>query len=187
MVPLRMADPLTAARSLVKRLEAKPFTLIGVNSDRDKADCKTKNEKQQITWRSFWNGPMGTGGPISKQFNVRGWPTMYLIDAKGVIRNKWLGNPGDKVLDDNIDKLIAEGKLHAFPEFAQSFKLFLEHHGHRELYIDYYVPTWVDCPWVVLDLLKAIPADAANPADLANEGRRRFSETELPGDAAVFD
>ena len=97
-------------RSLVKRLESKPFALIGVNSDRDLDDAKKKNEQQQITWRSFWNGSEGTGGPISKQFNVRGWPTLYVIDAKGVIRHKWLGNPGDKILDEAIDKLVTEAE-----------------------------------------------------------------------------
>jgi hypothetical protein len=97
-------------RSLVKRLEGKPFALVGVNSDRDKEDCKKKNEKAQITWRSFWNGPQGTGGPISKEWNVRGWPTLYIIDHKGVIRHKYLGSPGDKVLDEAIEKLIKEAE-----------------------------------------------------------------------------
>jgi len=93
-------------RSLVKRLENKPFALIGVNSDRDKEKLKEQNEKQQITWRSFWNGPEGTGGPISKQWNVSGWPTLYIIDDKGVIRHKYVGSPGGEVLDKNIDELI---------------------------------------------------------------------------------
>jgi hypothetical protein len=93
-------------RSLVKRLENKPFALIGINSDRDKTQLKVQNEKQQITWRSFWNGPEGTGGPISKQWNVSGWPTLYIIDDKGVIRHKYVGSPGGEVLDKNIDDLI---------------------------------------------------------------------------------
>ena len=96
-------------RSLVKRLENKPFALIGVNSDKDQAECKEKNTKESITWRSFWNGG-STQGPISKQFSVRGWPTLYLIDAKGVIRYKWVGSPGDKVMDEAIDKLVAEAE-----------------------------------------------------------------------------
>jgi hypothetical protein len=95
-------------RSLVKRLENKPFALIGVNSDRDKEQIKQKNEAAQITWRSFWNGPEGTGGPISKSWNVRGWPTLYIIDHKGVIRHKWVGSPGGEVLDKAIDELIEE-------------------------------------------------------------------------------
>ena len=98
-------------RSLVKRLEGKPFALIGVNSDRDKEDCKKKNEKQQITWRSFWNGPKGTGGPISEEWNVQGWPTLYIIDHKGIIRHKYLGSPGDKKLDEAIDKLVKEAEV----------------------------------------------------------------------------
>src|SRR3954468_4519984 len=92
--------------SLVKRLEGKPFTIIGVNSDTDKDKLKETLKEEKITWRSFWNGEKGTGGPISKEWNVRGWPTLYLIDADGVIRHKFLGSPGDKVLDGHIDALV---------------------------------------------------------------------------------
>jgi hypothetical protein len=93
-------------RSLVKRLEGKSFVLIGVNSDRDRAELKKAMEKEKITWRSFWNG--GQLGPISRRWDIHGWPTLFLIDAKGVIRHKPIGNPGEKVLDEEIDKLIAE-------------------------------------------------------------------------------
>jgi hypothetical protein len=97
-------------RSLVKRLESKPFALIGVNSDKDKEDIKKKNVEAQITWRSFWNGEKGTGGPISKTWEVQGWPTLYLIDHKGVIRRKFLGNPGDADLDRLIDELVEKAE-----------------------------------------------------------------------------
>jgi hypothetical protein len=93
-------------RSLVKRLEAKPFVLIGVNSDQDRAELKKAMEKEKITWRSFWNG--GQAGPISGRWDVHGWPTLFLIDAKGVIRRKHLGTPGEKKLDEELDELIAE-------------------------------------------------------------------------------
>ena len=97
-------------RSLVQRLEGKPFVLIGVNSDTDKEKLKEAMEKEKITWRSFWNGPDGTDGPISERWNVHGWPTLYVIDAKGVIRHKHLGNPGDKKLDDEIEELLKEAE-----------------------------------------------------------------------------
>jgi len=93
-------------RSLVKRLENKPFALIGVNSDKSREESKKKNVDQKITWRSFWNGEKGTSGPISAAWEVRGWPTLYLIDHNGVIRRKFLGNPGDEVLDRMIDELV---------------------------------------------------------------------------------
>jgi hypothetical protein len=94
-------------RSLVKRLEGRPFVLIGVNSDKDRDQTKNINEKEQITWRSFWNGG-STRGPISTTWNVQGWPTLYIVDAKGMIRHKYVGSPGDKVLDEVIDALVKE-------------------------------------------------------------------------------
>ena len=95
-------------RSLVKHLEGKPFALIGVNSDQDREELKKVLAKEHITWRSFWNGG-GTGGPISSKWGVTGWPSLWIIDGKGVIRHKWVGSPrnvGD--LDKAIDDLIAE-------------------------------------------------------------------------------
>ena len=95
-------------RSLVKRMaeEKKPFALVGVNSDTDKDLIKKQNEKQGITWRSFWCGKDGTSGAIPTKWNVQGWPTLYLIDHKGVIRHKFLGNPGDTKLDELIEELV---------------------------------------------------------------------------------
>ncbi len=102
-------------RSLVKRMEDKPFALIGINSDSDREECKKKNEKAEITWRSFWNGG-STGGPISTEWNVRGWPTLYVLDHKGVIRHKWLGTPGEKIIDEALDKLVKEAEEEAKKE-----------------------------------------------------------------------
>ena len=94
-------------RSLVKRLEGKPFVLIGVNSDKERTELKKVLDKEKITWRSFWNGG-GRQGRISSRWDIQAWPTLYLIDAKGVIRHKHEGSPGEKTLDEEIDKLLAE-------------------------------------------------------------------------------
>src|SRR5260370_642594 len=95
-------------RSLVKRLEGKPFALIGVNSDKDREELKKVLEKEHITWRSFWNGTDGTGGPISKEWGVQNWPSLWVIDAKGVIRHKWVGSPPGDSLDKAVEALLAE-------------------------------------------------------------------------------
>ncbi|MFL5243209.1 MAG: TlpA family protein disulfide reductase [Gemmataceae bacterium] len=97
-------------RSLVKSLESKPFALLGINSDTDKEALKKAMQEEQITWRSWWNGPEGTSGPLSTKWNVSGWPTLYILDHKGVIRHKFLGSPGDKVLDRAIEKLVKEAE-----------------------------------------------------------------------------
>jgi hypothetical protein len=92
-------------RSLVKRLANAPFALIGVNSDRDLEKLKKRMVEENITWRSFWNGPKGTGGPISARWNVTGWPTIYVLDHEGVIRYK--GVRGE-AMDEAVDTLLAE-------------------------------------------------------------------------------
>ena len=92
-------------RSLVKRLENEPFALIGVNSDGDLEKLRPRLEEENITWRSFWNGPKGTGGPISERWGVKGWPTIYVLDHEGRIRFKNIRGEG---IDKAVDQLLAE-------------------------------------------------------------------------------
>ena len=91
-------------RSLVKRLQDKPFALIGVNSDRDRKELKKVLKEEKITWRSFWNGG-GTDGPISRAWKVTGWPSIWVIDPKGVIRYR---NVRGESMDKAVDALLAE-------------------------------------------------------------------------------
>ena len=87
----------------MKRLEGKPFALLGVNSD-SKERARRAMKKENITWRSWWDGG-NTDGRIAKAWNVKGWPTIYVLDAKGVIRHR---DVRDKELDDAIDTLLKE-------------------------------------------------------------------------------
>ena len=90
-------------RSLVERLKDQPFTILGINSD--PADRYNKAIKENnITWPSFWDGGK-TGGPIATEWAVRGWPTIYVLDAKGVIRYK---NTRGKAMDEAVDALLKE-------------------------------------------------------------------------------
>ena len=93
-------------RSLVKRLEGKPFALVGVNNDATKEDLKKSEEKRKITWRSFFDG---REGPIAKEWNVQYLPKIYVLDARGVIRYKEVrGEDMDKAVDALLKE--AEGK-----------------------------------------------------------------------------
>jgi len=96
-------------RSLVSKLAGKPFVLLGVNSDKDREAVKKVLVDKQLTWRSFWNGG-STAGPISNAWHVEGWPTLVVIDHKGVIRHRWAGSPGDAALDKAIEDLVKEAE-----------------------------------------------------------------------------
>jgi len=93
-------------RSLVKRFADKPFALLGVNADAQEQYVESL-QKEPIPWRSWRDGDPITG-PISSRWNVRNWPTLYLLDAHGIIRSKWLGDPGEKELRDAIKSLLEE-------------------------------------------------------------------------------
>tara|TARA_B110000495_G_scaffold170397_1_gene158156 strand:+ start:289 stop:555 length:267 start_codon:yes stop_codon:yes gene_type:complete len=84
-------------------MKAKPFTILGVNSD-PAVRYKKAIKENNITWPSFWDGGK-TGGPIATEWAVRGWPTIYILDAKGVIRYK---NARGKAMDEAVDALLKE-------------------------------------------------------------------------------
>jgi hypothetical protein len=96
----------------VKNLDDKPFALIGINTNGYKADkLKSVMDKEKLNWRSFADQAEDGGlGPICGKWNLQGTPTLFVLDAKGVIRYRWLGSPGEKTIDEAIEKLIKEAK-----------------------------------------------------------------------------
>jgi hypothetical protein len=90
-------------RSLVKRLQSQPFALLGINSDGDADTVKKILKKHEITWRQAIDE--STEGPLATKWNVRGWPTIYVLDANGVIRYK---NVREEKMDEAVDTLLAE-------------------------------------------------------------------------------
>jgi thiol-disulfide isomerase/thioredoxin len=92
-------------REMVKKLEGKPFVLVSVSAD-DKKETLTKFlEKEPMPWTHWW---AGEESDVLKTLRVKAFPTLYLIDAKGVIRKKWIGSPKPEVLDKAIEDLVKE-------------------------------------------------------------------------------
>jgi len=87
-------------RSLVKRMEGRPFAILGVNSDGSAERLREVLAEHRLPWRSWVDG--APGGPIARAWNVTAWPTVYLIDHEGVIRAR---DPQE--LDALVDELVA--------------------------------------------------------------------------------
>ena len=95
------------SRALVKRMEGKPFALLGVNSD--EADDLREGEagdpeEEQMTWPSWWDG----GFRSARSRPPTTWPTgltVYVLAPEGVIRD--VDVRGEK-LDRAVDTLLAE-------------------------------------------------------------------------------
>jgi peroxiredoxin len=96
-------------RALVKKLADRPFVLLGVNSDRDRNALKKVMKDEEITWRSWWDGG-NASGPIAARWNVTNWPTVFLIDHEGTIRNKFVGTSGEEQLDGAVESLIKDAE-----------------------------------------------------------------------------
>ena len=94
-------------RELVEKLKGKPFALVGVNVDEEKSDFTGFLKGDKMPWDHWWDG---SKGPLAKTFKVRAYPTLYLIDAKGIVRKKWIGSPGNEVLDKSVEELVAEAE-----------------------------------------------------------------------------
>jgi hypothetical protein len=94
-------------RSLVAKYKGRPFVLLGVNQDEDAATLKKAQEENQLAWRSWYDGYRG--GPIARAWGIDGFPTVFLIDANGVIR---YAPPGvnEQELDRKIEELVKEAE-----------------------------------------------------------------------------
>lgn len=89
-------------RELVKRLKDKPFALISISADAKKEDLTKFLGETPMPWVHWWNGEQGG---IVEDWEVRGFPTIYVLDAKGVIRYK---NVRGKDMDEAVETLLKE-------------------------------------------------------------------------------
>jgi thioredoxin-like negative regulator of GroEL len=99
-------------RSLVTRLQNKPFALLGIDIDSDREGMKKFVVEKKVNWRSW----LDADNSIAQKWQVTGIPQLYLLDQDGVIRQKWGGTQSAEVLDKAIDDLIqkAEGEKVSF-------------------------------------------------------------------------
>jgi len=99
-------------RTLVERFAGKPFALLGINGDPDSDAAKRAVREHQINWRS-WKDASAKKESISTTWNVRGWPTSYVIDHKGIIRYK---NLRGSELEKAVERLLQEAEAGAKDE-----------------------------------------------------------------------
>ncbi len=90
-------------RSLVEKHSDQSFALLGVNSDEDREELKDIVKKENLIWRSWWDGSID--GPIHEKWQITARPSIFVLDQKGVIRFKSTSAAG---LDAVIDGLLQQ-------------------------------------------------------------------------------
>ena len=90
-------------REMVEKLKDKPFVLVSISADEKKETLKEFLEKEPMPWVHWWEGRREGG--ILNDWNVEFFPTIYILDHKGVIRHK---NIRGKAMEEAVEKLLDE-------------------------------------------------------------------------------
>jgi len=95
-------------KALVQRLKDEPFTFIGMyGREGDPKEIAARMKRENITWRNAMD--LGEAGEtLWSTWAVRGFPQFYVLDENGVIQKRWFGNPGEDVIDGEIEALVAK-------------------------------------------------------------------------------
>lgn len=72
-------------REMVERLKGKPFALVSISTDAKKETLTAFLKTEKMPWTHWWNG---ADGGIVEDWDVQYYPTIYVLDAQGVIRHR---------------------------------------------------------------------------------------------------
>jgi thiol-disulfide isomerase/thioredoxin len=89
-------------REMVERLKDKPFALISISGDENKETLIKFLAKEKMPWIHWWNG---SKGGVLEDWDVHAYPTIYVLDAQGVIRHKDLGG---EELEKAVNSLLTK-------------------------------------------------------------------------------
>ena len=81
-------------RAMLEIYEEEDVALLGVNSDAVLDTIVQAKAREGLAYRTWWDGhsqsdadQVAAEGPIATQWNVLGWPQIYVLDEEGVIRH----------------------------------------------------------------------------------------------------
>jgi thiol-disulfide isomerase/thioredoxin len=91
-------------REMVERLKEQPFALVSISGDEKKETLTDFLAKEKMPWTHWWNGSQGG---VLEEWDVRHYPTIYILDVQGVIRHKELHG---EELEKAVNSLLKEAK-----------------------------------------------------------------------------
>jgi peroxiredoxin len=94
-------------RELTAQNQQRPFAVVSINAEPEKnsEELKAAWTAEGNTWRCLFDGTWE--GPIQETWNVRRFPTIYVVDAEGRIRHRDLDLSG-RDLEKAVDSLVNE-------------------------------------------------------------------------------
>ncbi|MFM8471164.1 MAG: TlpA family protein disulfide reductase [Limisphaerales bacterium] len=90
-------------KAAYERYNQQGFEIIGVSADETRADLERVVKAKGMTWPQHFEGRTGEV-PNLRRYGVNHFPTMWLVDKQGIIRDV----TGAVALDEKVAKLVAE-------------------------------------------------------------------------------
>ena len=77
-------------RFMLDLYENWPFAILGVDTGASRESVRLAKAQEKLGYPSFWDAPVPTAadeaGAIATAWNAAGFPTLYVLDGRGVIR-----------------------------------------------------------------------------------------------------
>jgi len=89
-------------RKLVDRMRGRPLVSLGINCDDKISKARATVHKYAINWPTIWDDYVG---PIFTAWSIHSWPTVFVLDRKGVIRYR---DVRGRDLDEAVEMLLRE-------------------------------------------------------------------------------
>ena len=117
--PCRGEYPYQRAMMDLYKDKNEDVVILGVNSDAKLETIREAKKAERLPYRTWWDGhsqedsdsPAATKGPIATEWNVTGWPDIYILDEKGVIRH--VGKRGAEIIVA-VDELLMEKRMREY-------------------------------------------------------------------------
>jgi hypothetical protein len=92
--------------------------ILGVNSDAELETIQQAKIDEELPYRTWWDGHsqpdadvVAAEGPIATEWNVSGWPTIYVLDEEGVIQHV---NKRGGGLIAAVDRMVMDKRMREF-------------------------------------------------------------------------
>jgi thiol-disulfide isomerase/thioredoxin len=95
-------------REVVARLKDQPFVLLGVDCKDDRETARKAMAREGMTWPSWYDGTVDHG-PIAERYHVRTYPSIFVIDAQGIIRARHFHSVDQDLVDKLLDEMNRPG------------------------------------------------------------------------------
>ena len=108
--PPCMAE-LPNVKAVYERFNQQGFEIIGVSADESREDLERVVREKSLKWPQHFEG-RGNEAPNLRRYGVKHFPTMWLVDKQGVIRDV----TGAVALNDKVARLVGESSTTTPPK-----------------------------------------------------------------------